>query len=159
MIEMDDVLRATADAVSEFGDTVLAMEVQTKPLEHDFTAIDKLMNHVSIALVSDSVALQLAVCAPGNSCEALSRALLGMEEGEDIGSEDVADGIGELTNIIAGGLKSRLDKAYPALKLGLPVWNSQVPEPCQKSTDVGCVPASIGDHPVTLTVMREARSS
>ena len=159
MIGMEQVLKATADATVEFGDTVLAMEVQTEPENLPAGLAELKHSEVSIALVNDAVALQIGVCAPDVACTALSKALLGIPEDEEITEDDVTDGIGEVANIIAGGLKSRLDDDYPALKLGLPVWSIPQHGKHRKTTDVGSVPMSIGDNPVTLTVMRQERTS
>jgi CheY-specific phosphatase CheX len=74
-----------------------------------------------IALVGDHSAIQLGMAADECGCYALSRALLCMEENEELSKEDMSDTMGEIANIIAGGLKSKMDERNPNMRMGLPI--------------------------------------
>lgn len=75
-----------------------------------------------VALVHDGGSVQVGVLAGPSGSEALTRILLGMEEDEPFESEsDVADGMGEIANILAGLLKGPFDSKLPGLELGLPL--------------------------------------
>jgi chemotaxis protein CheX len=78
-------------------------------------------NGAYVPLISDTLNLQFALMASAGTCAALAKDLLGMEQDDPLDDADIADAIGEIANIMAGGLKSRLVDADPGLKLGLPV--------------------------------------
>jgi CheY-specific phosphatase CheX len=86
-----------------------------------------------VGLVSDANALQIAVGAELAHCRALAAVLLGMEpeEAEDLGEGDVGDAMGEMINVVAGGVKKRLAERDGGLKLGLPLFLLGRAEPSQ----------------------------
>lgn len=52
----------------------------------------------------------------------LARAFLGMAEGDELGDADVADAIGEMVNILGGGVKRRMLAHVASLAVGLPFY-------------------------------------
>jgi CheY-specific phosphatase CheX len=75
-----------------------------------------------IAIVGDESVMQLGVVALREDGEGIARTLLMMEPGEELSLSDLADAIGEVVNVIAGGVKSRLNDREPGLILGLPLF-------------------------------------
>jgi hypothetical protein len=76
---------------------------------------------VYIPLIGDGLALQFGVLAERNVCVQLAKALLGMSEEEPLDSdEDVFDAVGEIANLIAGGVKVRL-AGQLNVNLGIPL--------------------------------------
>lgn len=73
-----------------------------------------------IQLVGES-SVHIGLCAEEDECVHLSKALLGMEDGEDITREEIADAMGEIVNIIAGSVKTRMVDRVGELTIGLPV--------------------------------------
>ena len=74
---------------------------------------------IYIPLSMDGVALQLGVLATRDVYAALARALIGGDDLMD-SDDDVFDAVGEITNLIAGGLEVSLgDRAN--VRLGVPL--------------------------------------
>jgi len=100
-----------------------------------------------IALVGrPSYSLSLAASNAG--CAALATAVLGMDIA-GFPAQVVADALGELVNMLAGGVKRRLPGGTE-LELGLPVYSTGVPQPSDRQSTV-VVPLQIG--PVEVCVM------
>lgn len=77
----------------------------------------------NIAVVGDEHAVQLGVLSSPDQADKIARAMLGMEPDEDLPHSDMADAIGEIANIIAGGVKGAMVDDAPGLRLGLPVFS------------------------------------
>ena len=76
-----------------------------------------------VSLINEESAVQLGLASDAAGCRILARTLFGMEaEGEELAEIDVADAINEVVNIIAGGVKNRMDERFPSLRLGLPLF-------------------------------------
>jgi CheY-specific phosphatase CheX len=75
-----------------------------------------------VALSGGDDKVQVGVMLDQAGGEALARALLGMPEDEDFASEgDLADAFGEIVNMVAGGVKTRMNEQVPGIQLGLPL--------------------------------------
>jgi hypothetical protein len=75
-----------------------------------------------IPLLGEDQTLQLALLATPDGCAELSRLLLGLDPSDNVSDADVADAVGELVNIVAGGVKQRMQDSAGLLRLGLPVF-------------------------------------
>ena len=73
-----------------------------------------------IQLLSDNEAVQVGLCASEADLKWLASAL--MREPGELTHADVADAIGEIVNITAGGVKRRLASEKSGLQLGLPIF-------------------------------------
>lgn len=83
-----------------------------------------------VPLVAAGCQLQVGVVAEWSVCQALARALFGMEADADFEAEsDVSDAIGEIANMVAGGVKTRMNERLPGLNTGLPLCVSGYVEP------------------------------
>lgn len=86
--------------------------------------------YVSVVTPEEPVQVGLVVERPG--CQSLAKALLGMEPGdEDLPESDVSDAMCELINMVAGGLKRRVDGRV-SIVLGLPLFVAGHPLPNQQ---------------------------
>ncbi len=76
-----------------------------------------------VSLVGDSTAVQVGIAASAGGCQLLAKSLMGMtDEDEDLPHNDVIDALGELANIVAGGVKQRMvDQGESTMVLGLPL--------------------------------------
>jgi CheY-specific phosphatase CheX len=54
------------------------------------------------------------------AAKAVSASMLCLEEGEEVSEEDLADAVGEVANMIMGGVKSRLQDEYGAIEISIP---------------------------------------
>lgn len=71
-------------------------------------------------LVSPRFSLYVGWTAGERERAALAHAFLGMGEGESVTEADVEDALGELVNILGGGVKRRMLAHVPQLAVGLP---------------------------------------
>jgi hypothetical protein len=106
-------------------------------------------NGAYLGLVAQEEPIQVGILVDGAGCQALSKALLGMEPtDEDLPASDVSDAMCEIINIIAGGLKRRVAERMP-VTMGLPIFVSGHPLPNQqqavlaRSLRIGSVSASV----------------
>lgn len=75
-----------------------------------------------VPLVAADCQLQIGVVAEWQACEILARALLGMEPDAELEAEsDVSDALGEIANMVAGCVKTRMNARMPGLNTGLPL--------------------------------------
>lgn len=72
-----------------------------------------------VALTAEDRSVQIGLVASDEHCPTLVRAFLQLEEDEELEDQDVADALGEMANVLAGGVKVRLEDG--SLNLGLPV--------------------------------------
>jgi Chemotaxis phosphatase CheX len=106
-------------------------------------------NGAYLALVAQEEPVQVGILMDDAGCQRLSKALLGMEAGdEDLPPTDVSDAMCEIINIIAGGLKRRVSPELP-VAMGLPLFVSghPLPNPHQsvsaRALKIGDVSASV----------------
>jgi hypothetical protein len=90
-----------------------------------------------IPLLAEDQTLQLALLSTPAGCADLSRLLLGMGPDEHVSDADIADAVGELVNIVAGGVKQRMQDRRRigtggGLRLGLPVFIHGYVQPTQQ---------------------------
>jgi hypothetical protein len=147
---VSDWVAAMADASTE-----LALSLGIDGLEvlgwHDVPPTG--MAGAYIPLLAEEQTLQLALLASPAGCADLSRLLLGMSPDEDVPDADVADAVGELVNIVAGGVKQRMQDAAGGLRLGLPVFIHGYVQPTQQ-LEVSLAAARLGDIDTHLMALR-----
>ena len=157
MKAIERVLQAVLQSTEDLCATGMALDV-TPAEQADPPAISQPEPHgrASIALTSDRVALRLSLIAGMGTCSKLAKALLGGGENEESDGLDldVADGVGEMMNIIAGGVKKQLHEPYPSLRVGFPVWTiGDRVEDCPRRVLSETRPILIGGNLVQLGVM------
>jgi Chemotaxis phosphatase CheX len=97
-----------------------------------------------LPLIGDGHAYDLALVASPESCRALARAILCMAPDAPVRDAEVADAIGEITNMLGGGVKRRLLGASAGdLLLGLPIFLHGYIEPTDRMI-VTCLPTKLG---------------
>lgn len=77
-----------------------------------------------ISLASPDNAIQVGIVSTYSGCRRIAGTLLGLESEEAAGlsDADVADGVGELANVLAGMLKTYVEDADVRLQVGLPMF-------------------------------------
>ncbi len=153
MSAIDPVLEAALQSTKDLCVTSMGLDVTAAERPDPPEATAELHRRVSIAVGSEKVTLRLSMIAGMETCTTLAKALLGAGEDEEIDGEDVVDGVGEMMNIIAGGVKEQLNASYPSLKVGLPLWSGDPVEPCPRTALSETRPILIGGNPVQLRVM------
>ncbi len=75
-----------------------------------------------VPLVAAGCQVQIGVVAEWEACQALARALFGMEADAELEADsDVSDALGEIANMVAGRVKTRMNERAPGLNTGLPL--------------------------------------
>ncbi len=107
-------------AAEELGTDALAFE---DPMEVEPANSPPIESMTScVAMLGDQNSIQLGVAASQEHCNIMVRSMLGMEDDEGPLSEsDLSDAFGEIVNILAGSLKTRVDSTESTMVLGLPI--------------------------------------
>jgi CheY-specific phosphatase CheX len=121
-VALDPWLSAFLDSTDELATTAMGLEgVELQSVGNKLPSAADLKRGAFIPLTSDVNSLQLGFGAGNETCEHLAKTLLGFEPDDEIEDADLADALGEIINITAGGVKSRMIDSDSGLKLGLPV--------------------------------------
>lgn len=109
-------LTAARAAAQEFASTTLGLvlteAVPGSEMPEDLTGC-------FVALVGDEDSIQIGFATNASGCQCLAKALFASEA--ELPNEDVYDALGEIANILAGGVKMRLASAHSQLAIGLPI--------------------------------------
>lgn len=109
-------LEATADSMAEICSTTLAMEMRR---DADVPKLPENLTGCFVALVGEEQSLQVGLASNAEGCKILAQALFGDEN--ELSESDVNDALGEIANILAGGVKLRMASTHGGLSLGLPI--------------------------------------
>jgi len=115
-VVLDEFMKATLEATSEFASTTLGEPMHLSEPGSDM-APD--LTGCFVALVGDEGSLQIGLATNPEGCQKLAQALFASDV--ELPAEDVSDALGEIANIIAGGVKCRMATPQLALALGLPI--------------------------------------
>ena len=121
IITIQEWINASKEAVEEVASSVLGLE-KAETLSVG-TKIPPELSGSCISLVSESGSVQIGLFTSTDGCISLGKAMMGMGPEEEFPESDIADAIGEVVNIIAGGIKRRLNSQVP-IQLGLPIFIS-----------------------------------
>lgn len=109
-----------------------------------------------IPVVGDRANVQLAVLSSAQGNRNMARSLLQMDPDDaDLTSEDVADAVCEISNMLAGRVKAGMAQKEPGLRLGLPVFiDGRLEE--GNARKVNIVQMSVANDRVSVMVMTNA---
>ena len=115
------------------------------PVVRDPVALDRAaaMIGAHIPLLGDGQAFDMALVALPEDCLALSRAILMADAGAPLRPEEVADAVGEIVNMLGGGVKRRMSGQGADLVLGLPIFLHGYLQPTDRLT-VTALPTRFG---------------
>jgi CheY-specific phosphatase CheX len=116
LVKLDDWLKATIDAAREFTSTTL--DAALVPGEQG-ADISRDLTGCFVALIGDERSLQIGLASNAAGCQILAQALFASDE--PLSDEDVTDALGEIANVIAGGVKKRMATFQLPLAIGLPI--------------------------------------
>lgn len=154
-LSLDDWLRMIAQAAEEFFKGQLGF---TSFTTLDTTApIDVSDVGSYVALVGDETSAQIGIVASVDTCKALAKRMLAMEEAEEIDDGDMCDAVGEIANILGGTTKRLVADRMPGFKLGLPLF-MQGRLIASDRQEVGAMAVKIENHDANLMVLRVRRT-
>jgi chemotaxis protein CheX len=140
-------LEAIAESMAEICSTTLAMELRR---DVDKPKLPENLTGCFVALVGREENLQIGVASDPEGCQVLARTLFQVED--ELGDTDVNDALGELANILAGGVKTRMSTTQGGISLSLPI----VMEGHLRVTDrqqVDQLDVTVNDVPVRLLLV------
>lgn len=112
-----DFTNHIVSATTDVFNTMIMLEATSGPTLAEKTTV--FGNSISALLgLSGDLKGMLCIHCPEQGAKAITANLLGMDV-EEL-NEDVTDAMGELANMIAGGLKSRMSTDGKALELSIP---------------------------------------
>lgn len=123
-------------------------------LEELLAGLPEAHTGVYLPLHTPSGPVQIALMADIPGCRSLAGALLGMDETEELGDADVADAVGEVLNIVAGSLKTRIQEHERPVQLGLPMYVVGHVFP-QDDIEGMVAKVKVGAIPAELMVLRQ----
>ncbi|MCA9665585.1 MAG: chemotaxis protein CheX [Myxococcales bacterium] len=159
MDAIDPAARHWLDAaVSGFDELAVSMlEANGVEKGEDTEALSNDQCGAVIALVPEQGdSIELGLFSNREGVTRLSRALLGMEEGDELSEDEVADCVGELINIVAGNAKGA--NGNSTYRLGMPVYVAGPLRPGSRAKFSGCG-VRMDDIEVTLCVLSPSFAS
>lgn len=112
--------RAAIEVASEIGESVLAFE-QCGPPER-IAAIGSGRRGAYVPILSGDYSLHVGVVSDDAGCASLTRALLVMGADEAVSLDDIHDAVGEIANMVAGGVKTKVTARGVPVQIGLPIF-------------------------------------
>lgn len=150
---LHDFLQAAGEAATDFANMSLCHDSL-----FDFSKLELIHNEMELPSMGSCVDLKLSdtlitigILSTKDNLMSMAKSMMGITSNQDISNEDMMDAINEMINIIAGGVKSRLnEKLQSNIKLGLPIFIELDWASYNKNRLVGKL--SKGDIPLYLLV-------
>lgn len=148
---------AVTSALSEVAASSLGVETTVEGV--DLASPANLCGSL-VALVSGRNVVCVGFSSKPEGCRQIAGAMLGLDAGdlEGLSHDDVRDSIGELVNILAGAVKTKLSSEDAELALGLPIYFEGFFEGDSHSRSA-YVPCRLGETMGVLTLLLAAGSS
>lgn len=152
-VTIDEWLSATVDSTAEFAATTLRGTL-THVEAHD--TVPAQVTGCFVALVGEDESIQIGIAASASGCQNLAQALFASEEPLD--ESDVSDALGEITNIVAGGVKKRVAAKRTQLAIGLPIVMDGQLRVCDRQQLV-TADVAIGDVAVRILILCSSKAN
>lgn len=108
-----------------------------------------------IPLMSADESVQVGLVSTPDGAQKMARAMLQMGEGETLSQADLADALGEATNILAGFVKRNMQPHKQNVQLGLPLYVNGHLEMTDRVRAI-VSHLKMGEIPVAVIVLRAA---
>ncbi len=114
----DDWTRLAIECAAALANTTLGMPFEVESLAAPEPVPQEGIG-AYVAIVGEVVRVEIGIAANYDTCQLLAQALFG--DDTPLPEPDVVDAMGELANIIAGGVQGGMTPLFPGLTLGLPL--------------------------------------
>jgi len=111
---MNDVL---LNAAKEVFQTMIFLDIERSPDAKPAIAGNTLL--ASITFKGDLEGC-LGICCDLSCARTVAANMLGMESGDQMAEQEVVDAIGEVTNMVMGSVKARLQEDTPGIEVSIP---------------------------------------
>jgi hypothetical protein len=133
IIPLAEWMSFTRDAAAEIATSALGMG-NTRWQHPAGVTLPTDLCGVYIPLMAEAYSVQIGLLGSRDVCTSLAKSLLGMGPDETLADDsDVFDAVGEVTNMVAGGVKVRA-AAQISVQLGLPLAHSGTRVPLAGAT-------------------------
>ncbi len=152
-VTIEDWLQASVEALREVATTALGLDGLEVGEVRESMPRD--VGGAFIPLSGEHDSAQVGLAGGPDERKLISGALMQMsaDEAAELTNSDVADAMGEIVNIAAGGIKQRLQSRLGSLALGLPLFiNGQVEATEKVVTRVADL--TMGNHSLVLVIVR-----
>ncbi len=105
------------DAAREVFETMIFMDVETRSEACPIITGQALLGSITFKGTLEGC---LAVCVSQFCAERIAKNMLGMEPDESLGLDETCDAIGEVSNMVMGSIKTRVQDIYPGIEVSIP---------------------------------------
>jgi chemotaxis protein CheX len=117
MIDQLTLNDVVVDAAKEVFETMIFMDIETS--SECCPVFDGQSIFASITF-KGSLEGRLTIHVAQESAKLIARNMLGMDETEEISAEEVCDAIGEVSNMVLGSIKTRIQDRYTDIEVSVP---------------------------------------
>ncbi len=145
---------ALLDGAKEVFETMIFIDIEKSDDSNHAIEGDSLLGSITF---TGNLEGCLTICCGTDCAKAIAANMLGMEPDEQVSDEDVCDAIGEVTNMVMGSLKSRIQDNFSKIDVSIPtVVSGQAIENSlgEKATSRVWVNVNVGqDHPALFSLI------
>jgi chemotaxis protein CheX len=118
MIQQGSLTELLLDSTKEIFETMIFMDI----LESD-DPNQQVEGEAILSSITFKGGLEgcLSICCDRKCAQAITMNMLGFDSAEGISDEDICDAVGEVVNMVMGGVKKRLHDTYSSLELSIPL--------------------------------------
>ncbi len=118
MIEQICIDRTLIDSAKEVFETMIFMDLEECCDHEQHVESDVLLGSITFRGKIDGC---FAICCSTACARAIGTNMLGMDSSEEIKQEDICDAIGEVTNMIMGSIKTRIQDCVGNVHVSIPM--------------------------------------
>ena len=122
MLETELVTNSIWESAKEAFETMIFLPIentngQSDPEQSDATSL------IGTITFTGQVQGSFSILAPMLGVEKIARAMLMMEPEDPMEGSDMCDALGEVVNLVLGGIKTRLNEVAPDIQISIPSVN------------------------------------
>lgn len=145
---------ALLDGAKEVFETMIFIDIEKSDDSNHAIEGDSLLGSITF---TGNLEGCLTICCGTDCAKTIAANMLGMEPDEQVSDEDVCDAIGEVTNMVMGSLKSRIQDNIGNIEVSIPtvVCGQEIENSLgEKSTSRIWVNVNVGqDHPALFSLI------
>ena len=157
MIEQDLMKDIMWESAKEVFETMISLPLENVDSQEDEP--DCSASLMCTITFSGQIQGGLSVQCPTSSAEQMGKAMLMMEPDEAMQEAEVSDALGEITNMLLGGIKSRLNDVAPDMQISIPttIKGTDIRPAIGKTAERIELKAKAGDNVIKLITTYKAK--
>ncbi len=117
MVQQEVIHNCIWDSVKETFETMIFLPIDQADAPSDQPETSSLIGTITF---TGSVQGSFSILCRMEGADKIARAMLMLEPDDTLEKADMCDAFGELTNLIIGGIKTRLNDTVPDIKISIP---------------------------------------